>query len=193
MWAAASASKTITCCSSCELRTIRPHPCAARLRVLQIQGSDLRGSAVMAELGSMMAAGELPALEELRVSLSYGLGDAAIKALCEALTDSATSPVSVRVLSLRGLTMGSRGMCAIVDALERGAFGSRMEELCWFVPDRGPFHDDGQALKRLLKGDGCQHLLHLRSLSVTIHSSSKMHSRIIKAVRKCCPAVQFKR
>lgn len=162
------------------LRNIRPHPCAA-------------GSAVMAELGSMMAAGELPALEELRVSLSYGLGDAAIKALCEVLTDSATSPVSVRVLSLRGLTMGGRGMCAIVDALERGAFGSRMEELCWFVPERGPFHDDGQALKRLLKGDVCQHLVHLRSLSVTIHSSSKMHSRIIKAVRKCCPAVQFKR
>ena len=147
-------------------------PCAATLRELDLSCYGDWDEANLAALGGLMGAGGLPALEVLTVDSAIFDAEL-IAAFLEALGppsplgSAAPAPVALKVLHVNTpLRDGAAGMGAVAAAIERGALGSRLEELGLYfrVEDEGL-----TALTRVLRGGGRCHLAQLRSLSVNAY------------------------
>lgn len=168
-----------------------PAACLRNLRVLTLRGMDINRGSGLGALGALMAAGGMPALEELRVSNSRE-GDAGLAAFCRALSPAA-APLRLRVFHWNFMELRDEGTCALADAIERGALGSRLEEFRLY--QGFSFYRDvgAAALVRAFAGAGRQYVSGLRTIVVSLQVSQEradLKRRFTDAVRLSCPALE---
>ncbi len=108
------------------LQTLAGAACASQLTSLEFSNS-YESPAFVAPVSQLLSQGAYPALNNLAITHSKGVGDTGVVALAQALLDAPT--IRLAELSLSNVEIGDEGMAALARVLEAGRF-DRLETIC---------------------------------------------------------------